>query len=147
MRQRKQAAEGWGQWLSELRDWDWFYTVTFREELHAKPRMVGEVKKWLGTVEKLSSAKVSWVLAEEWGSQNGRFHVHGLVSGVHKLRRRWFWGEAFRRFGRTDIQACQRSRCAAFYTAKYASKALGNIWLGGNGLDTTGSGVTELKLQ
>jgi len=74
---------------------------------------------------------IKWLVAEDFGKVGGRFHCHGLASGVGHLNRRFWWSEAFRRFGRTQIEPFDPKRGAAFYAAKYASKALGEIHFGG----------------
>ena len=74
---------------------------------------------------------MGWVIAEEFGALGGRWHCHGLVSGVSGLSRKFWWAEAHRRFGRTRIEPFDAERAGAFYAAKYAAKALGKIHFGG----------------
>jgi hypothetical protein len=74
---------------------------------------------------------IAWMVAEEFGRTNGRFHCHGLASEVKHLSRRFWWAEAFRLFGRTEIKPFDPERGAAFYAAKYAAKQLGAIHFGG----------------
>src|SRR5215469_14141333 len=74
---------------------------------------------------------IGWMIAEEFGRLGGRFHCHALVVGVSGLRRDFWWLEAFRRFGRTRIEAFDRDRGAVFYAAKYAAKELGALHFGG----------------
>ncbi len=52
----------------------------------------------------VSSGAIFWVIAEEFGSAGGRWHVHLLIRGVEYLRRRKWWRRAFVRFGRTRIE-------------------------------------------
>lgn len=131
--QRREAANGYGDWLAEIRPWSWFCTITFREEKRASPATVPKVMDWLRTVEKLSPHLVSWVLSEEWGNIGGRFHCHALVSHVNEVNRRFAWSIAFERFGRTKIEVPNLAAVAAHYAAKYATKSEGAIWLGGKG--------------
>lgn len=51
-----------------------------------------------------ATAAIGWVIAEEFGRLGGRWHVHLLIKGVHKLRRKKWWRRAFFRFGRTRIE-------------------------------------------
>jgi hypothetical protein len=74
---------------------------------------------------------IAWMVAEEFGRINRRFHCHGLAGGVKHLSRRFWWAEAFRLFGRTEIKPFDPGRGAAFYAAKYAAKQLGAIHFGG----------------
>lgn len=143
VRARCVAAEGWAEWLCELKTWEWFVTVTFRDEVRDRPRTVEDVKAWMRDGTAFSTGSPSWVLSEEWGAATGRFHMHGLVAGVRGLSHRFMWLEGFRRFGRTRIETCRKGQAVAHYAAKYATKQLGNIWLGGSierGIDS----VTQL---
>lgn len=93
---------------------------------------MAQIGEWLADVEALAGeGQVGWVVAEEFGRAGGRWHAHGMVSGVDALHRRFWWAEAFRRFGRTRIEPFDLERGAAFYAAKYAAKQLGKIHFGG----------------
>lgn len=90
------------------------------------------IAEWLADIQALAGASaVGWVIAEEFGALGGRWHAHGLVSGVARLERKFWWQEAFRRFGRTRIEPFNPDRAGAFYAAKYTAKALGTIHFGG----------------
>ena len=52
----------------------------------------------------VATAAIGWVVAEEFGRLGGRWHVHLLVKGVLKLRRKKWWKRAFVRFGRSRIE-------------------------------------------
>lgn len=90
------------------------------------------IGEFLADIEAAAGTPVGWVIAEEFGRLGGRWHAHGLVSGVSRLSREFWWREAFRRFGRTRIEPFDPKRAACFYAAKYAAKALGEIHVGGN---------------
>ncbi|HVB86420.1 MAG TPA: hypothetical protein VNK23_07135, partial [Candidatus Dormibacteraeota bacterium] len=90
------------------------------------------ITEWLADIQAhAGAAEVGWVIAEEFGALGGRWHAHGLVCGVSPLDRRFWWAEAFRRFGRTRIEPFDSARAGAFYASKYAAKALGKIHFGG----------------
>jgi hypothetical protein len=90
------------------------------------------IEEWLADMRaQAGAADVGWVIAEEFGGLGGRWHAHGLISGVSRLERKFWWREAFRRFGRTRIEPFDPERAGAFYAAKYAAKALGKIHFGG----------------
>src|SRR5262249_10368694 len=55
-------------------------------------------------ISKVSTAAIGWVIAEELGRAGGRWHVHILINGVQKLRRKRWWRRAFVRFGRSRIE-------------------------------------------
>ena len=90
------------------------------------------ITEWLADIQAHAGAsEVGWVIAEEFGALGGRWHAHGLVSGVSRLERQFWWREAFRRFGRSRIEPFNPERAGALYAAKYAAKALGKIHFGG----------------
>ncbi|MGC9995683.1 MAG: hypothetical protein ABSE79_10200 [Terriglobia bacterium] len=90
-----------------------------------------ELSTYFDDIQQEAGMPIQWMLAEEFGKAGGRFHCHGAVGGVKRLNRRFWWAEAFRRFGRTRIEPFDPERGAAFYAAKYAAKQLGAIHFGG----------------
>ncbi len=92
---------------------------------------VARINSWLADMGVMARRPIGWVLAEEFGRIGGRWHCHILISEVSHLSRRYWWTEAFRRFGYTRIDVFDPARGAAFYAAKYASNAVGNIHFGG----------------
>ncbi len=128
---RRALAEAFGEFVAGLAAWEWFVTVTFRNEVTNQGRVVLEIKSWLAEIEKMAGQSFAFVLAEEFGALGGRFHCHLLIAGVADVRRDFWWREAFRRFGRTRIEPCQQARAAACYAAKYETRSLGNLHFGG----------------
>lgn len=55
-------------------------------------------------VRSVATAAIGWVIAEEFGRVGGRWHVHLLVRGAQRLRRKRWWKHAFVRFGRSRIE-------------------------------------------
>jgi hypothetical protein len=128
--QRAAMPMAYGDFIAGLAPWDWWVTITFRSE--AVPDLATtRIGEYLAHIQKSTGKPVGWVLAEEFGSWGGRFHCHLLITGVRRLPRRFWWHEAFRRFGRSEIRPFNPARAAAFYTAKYAAKALGQLHFGG----------------
>ena len=82
-------------------------------------------------VEKQAGEPIGWMIAEEFGRMGGRWHCHGLVTGVSHLDRRVILLRAKRDFGYTRIERFDPRRGAAFYSAKYAGRLPGNIHFGG----------------
>ncbi len=56
-------------------------------------------------IHRLATRTIGWVIAEEFGRAGGRWHVHLLVRGAQKIRRKKWWRRAFIRFGRSRIEA------------------------------------------
>lgn len=127
---RAMLPRAYGDFIAGLAAWDWFVTITFRNEI-ASDLAIERIKEYLADIQRSTGKPVGWVLAEEFGSWGGRFHCHLLITGVARLYRHFWWSEAFRRFGRSEIRPFNPERAAAFYTAKYAAKALGQLHFGG----------------
>src|SRR5579872_3736283 len=123
----------WGEFLAGLAPWSWFVTITFKNHAYkgaapARDFALSRTYGWLADLQGAAGGlQIGWVLAEEFGRLGGRWHCHLLICGVSHLHRRFWWSEAFRRFGITRIEPFNHKRGAAFYTAKYAAKALGEI--------------------
>ena len=133
-RRRQQTAmlpEAYGEFISTLAGWDWFVTITFRE-ITVRDLAVARIEEWLADIQGAVGGKqIGWLLAEEFGRVGGRYHCHLLVTGVVNQTRKFWWREAFRQFGRSEIRPFDREQAAAFYAAKYAAKQLGFIHFGG----------------
>lgn len=130
-RERRKMPQAFGEFITNLTPWDWWVTITFRNEVKSPEAGVSSVKEWLALVEIMAGNRIGYVIAEEFGGWGGRFHCHLLVSGVRSLQRKFWWGEAFRRFGRTRIEPFDPEQAAAYYAAKYAAKQLGRLHFGG----------------
>ena len=125
--------DAFGNFLAGLAPWSWFVNpVTFRGDAPCSDFAMKRIGEWLADLQAFAGgSQVGWVIAEEFGALGGRWHCHGLICGVSHLNRRFWWAEAFRRFGRTTIEPFDPERAGTFYAAKYAAKALGKIHFGG----------------
>jgi hypothetical protein len=94
--------------------------------------ILSEVRLFMELLEASVGAPIGYIIAEEIGELNGRWHLHLLISGVSAdIRRSIWWSAAFQIWGRTRIDAYDPQKAAAFYAAKYAAKQLGAIHLCG----------------
>ena len=146
-RQRRELPRAFGEFLAGLAAWDWFMNpISFRDDGSNAPPVPGaalaRIKEYFRLIQRGASKPVGWVIAEEFGRLGGRYHCHALLTGVADLYRKFWWAEAFRRFGRTLIEPFDRERAAAFYAAKYEAKQLGGLHFGG-----TLSGVVLSDLE
>jgi hypothetical protein len=133
-----------GDFLVGLALWSWFFHPTFRGDAPCSDAAMKGIGEWLADLQAFAGgSRVGWVIAEEFGPLGGRWHCHGLLCGVSHLSRRFWWAEAFRRFGRTTIEPFDPARGGAFYAAKYAAKALGKIHFGGTLADVELSRVVR----
>jgi len=135
-RRRREVADSFGYFLADLAEWDWFMNpISFRDDGPDGPPVpdaaLSRIREYFGLVQRGASKPIGWVVAEEFGRLGGRYHCHALVTGVSDLWRKFWWAEAFRRFGRTLIDPFDRERAAAFYAAKYEAKQLGGLHFGG----------------
>src|SRR5437764_4559173 len=102
--QRAALPEAYGEFISTLALWDWFVTLTFREAI-VRDLAVTRIEAWLADIQAAVGGKqIGWLLAEEFGRMGGRYHCHLLVTGVEGQTRKFWWSEAFRRFGRSEIR-------------------------------------------
>ena len=135
-RQRRELPRAFGEFMADLADWDWFINpISFRDDGPKGPPppdlALARIREYFERIQRAASKPVGWVTGEEFGKLGGRYHCHGLVTGVADQHRKFWWAEAFRRFGRTRIEPFDRDRGAAFYAAKYAAKQLGGLHFGG----------------
>lgn len=130
-RNRRISARAYGEWIARLASWDWFINpFSFRVE-PVPDAAIAQIEEFFGLVQREAAQPIGWMIAEEFGRLGGRFHCHALVAGVGGLQRKFWWREAFRRFGRTRIEPFDRERGAAFYASKYATKERGKLHFGG----------------
>lgn len=111
-----------------------FDRSSLRSSLFGNPPrdlVLRRITEWLSELEENAGRRIGWMLAEEFGRTGGRWHCHGLVTGVAHLRRDDAWRELFSRFGRARIEPFDPFKGGAFYAAKYAAKQLGYIHFGG----------------
>lgn len=131
-RLRAALPKAFGDFIAGLAPWSWFVTLTFKGDPPASDPALKAILEWLADLQAAAGGRpIGWTIAEEFGCVGGRWHCHLLISGVSHLRRRFWWAEAFRRFGRSEISPFDPKQAAAFYAAKYAAKALGAIHFGG----------------
>jgi Phage integrase family len=92
----------------KARGLDWFVTITFRDIL-PRDLAIARIEEWLADIQAgVGGKQIGWILAEEFGRIGGRYHCHMLVTGVGRERRKFWWSEAFRRFGRSEIRPFDR---------------------------------------
>lgn len=136
-RRHRELANAYGHFIAELAPWDWFVNpFSFRDEAPSGGPPVADlalsrIAEYLMLVQKNAGKPIGWMIAEEFGRLGGRWHCHALIAGVKPLSRKFWWREAYRRFGRTRIEPFDPARGAAFYAAKYAAKQVGKLHWGG----------------
>lgn len=129
--------QAWGQWLSELFQWDWFVTMTFRDppvdtpwRLWTKPGWAYAKRAWRGFVQAAQPAlgQLAWVRCFEIQRDRGVVHIHALVGNVDPSVRRmdmvdWAW----ERYGISRVLEYDPGQGAGYYLSKYLAKDLADI--------------------
>lgn len=126
----RQLAEAWGEFLSGY-PWDWFLTLTFREPV-VSFRAHRLFERFAKDLEKAAGIPIAWFRADEFGPRGGRLHLHALILNVGHLRRLSWMDEWNRRAGYARILPFDPSKGAAYYCAKYVTKAFGDWDLSDN---------------
>ena len=135
-RQRREMPRAFGRFLADLAPWDWWFNpISFRDDGPSGPPVqavaLARIIEYLLLLQRAASKPIGWVIGEEFGGLGWRYHCHVLVSGVGDLYRKFWWAEAFRRFGITLLVPFDCERAAAFYQAKYEAKRFGGLHFGG----------------
>jgi hypothetical protein len=127
---KRQLAEAWGQFLSEF-DWDWFVTLTFRDEIKSFSAH-RYFERFARDIEKQAAQPIFWFRADEEGSRLGRFHIHALFGNVAHLRRLYWMDVWSERAGYARILEFQKMKGGAYYCAKYVTKELSDWEMSSN---------------
>ncbi len=142
--QKQALHEAWAGWLAELRPWDWFVTLTFREPTEQQ-KETGYTRRGIAYCEKAIrhfEAEVGlrrhdpppWGVEGVWARephQSGSPHLHGLVMAGDARRMDlvdWGW----EKMGITRVEPV-RELGAFYYVTKYILKDQlnqgKNLWL------------------
>lgn len=118
---RKELSQAWGLFLSQFH-WDWFVTLTFRDP-QPSFRANHLFQRYCRDLERAAGLRVAWFMVFEYGSRMGRLHIHALMLNVAHLNR-WKWMKEWEQVaGYARILPFNRGEGAAFYCAKYVTKA------------------------
>ena len=122
-------AEEVGAWLDGISPWTFWCTFTFRY-----PPSLPAVRRSMSRFDEEISPSLMF-----WGSESGactaRNHVHALLYfddnrismpllGAVPVSAHGLWSIAFKRFGRSHVDAFDRKLGASHYVSKYVSKRL-----------------------
>lgn len=126
--------QAWGTWLSDLSEWDWFVTLTFRDPEGqgewTKPGWATAKKAWREFTEAAQPAlgELEWVRMFEMQKWRGVPHIHALVGKCDEtVRRMELVDWAYERFGITRVEKYDSNKGASFYLCKYVTKSLADI--------------------
>ena len=130
-----------GEWLTGLGrawPWDWFATFSFSDRTVSPDGAHYFVRRYLGWIENEGLAVPFAFRADEYGPQNGRFHIHALIGNVSHLQHYCgahlppgVWGKHccwLHRWpcGIARILPYEPAKGAEFYLTKYVTKRLGD---------------------
>ena len=131
-----------GDFIADWLEWAWFVTITFACSIGRDHAFV-LLLRFLLDLELAAKDAIGWVLVEDFGPENGAYHVHGLIAGVSHLRRNEWWNEMHTRFGRSEIRKYDDGRGARYYIAGRAIEVdAGVVHLGGRLLE--GRNITQI---
>lgn len=130
-------AEAWSRWIDGAAAWNWFATLTFKEDVSVE-RAEKLARRWLARLAEAtrqksqSDPKLQSVTAIEWTCQ-GRVHIHIVIEaqgldGHRRLRWQHRWEELDRVCGMARVFPA--SEAASAYLGKYLGKG-GVITLSG----------------
>lgn len=113
-----------GDWLNGY-PWNAWCTLTFRAGNFSADAATRAVNLWLDYIRTTGSPAVTYYVGHEVGGLGGRLHLHGLIGNLADYTSRtalWSWW--FKRFGRAQVLRYDAERGAAWYVAKYVTKAV-----------------------
>lgn len=109
----------YGDWIEELAEWDYWTTLTFRDEFSiSSARRAGE------HFMKAVNPSTAWWAIEN-GTIGGRTHIHSLMAFGHdRPDASHIWHRWYKRHGRAEVDRFDKKRGAAHYVGKYVTKEL-----------------------
>jgi hypothetical protein len=133
----EQLRDGWVELLGR-KPWEWFVTLTFREDRVHEERAEKSFRYWVAQVNNAAFGRrwrrqgkgVLWARATEW-QRRGSVHFHALVAGgVGHVKRLALMKEWEDIAGWARIRPVRRQDLVAKYVTKYVAKG-GDIEVGG----------------
>lgn len=119
--------EAWGTWLSELWDWEWFVTLTFRNPSMGRGAANKIWRTWVREMEKSSGKAPGFFRVSERTPYRYAPHYHALMLNVDGLRRlKWLdrWVELA---GWARVLPYYPTNGAAYYVSKYIAKDISEM--------------------
>ena len=125
--------------MSSLADWEWFVTMTLRDPPPNsrgwdRPGWASAKRAWreLVSAARPPLGELAWVRMFEIQKDRSVPHIHALVGNCDPSVRRmdlvdWAW----HRWGMTRVLEYNAELGASFYLAKYVTKDVADIELGG----------------
>lgn len=120
---RSELVEGYGRYLGDLCEWEWFFSLTFREPVGewGAERRFGD---WFKFLRRRIGHRPEFVRVTEY-QQRGVPHFHGFMVGTDNYRRlsaKDIWYRLGNGYSR--VMPYEKERGGSFYLAKYISKDL-----------------------
>lgn len=118
--------KAWGDWLSETWDWEWYATLTFRDDVGTK-RAGSLWRMWVRQLTAETRKDVQWVRCEELQPDRGIPHYHSLLLNLKHVRRLKWLDRWVSIGGWARIYQYNPNKGAAYYLCKYVTKELGKV--------------------
>lgn len=130
----KELHQAWGDWLSRVKKWEWFVTLTLKNpegvSTWTKPGFATAKRAWGEFTARAMPAlgELTWVRFFELQRDRGVPHVHALVADCDpSVRRMDLVDWAYHRWGITRVLPYNHELGAAFYLGKYITKDVADI--------------------
>lgn len=127
----------WGDWLSETWEWEWFVTLTFRDDRVGRGKANAFWRRWVSGMEKSSQKAPGFVRVTEYQRYRGIPHYHALMLNVDGLRRLTWLDRWVGLAGWARVLPYDRRNGASYYISKYISKDMGEMLFSDNIQDLT----------
>jgi len=137
--------QAWGDWLSETWDWQWFVTLTFRDESVGRGRANSLWKRWVGAMEKAAQKAPGFVRVTEYQRYRGVPHYHALMLNVDGLRRLSWLDRWVELAGWARVLPYYPENGASYYISKYISKDIAEMSFSDNIQDFRKSAIRSCQ--
>ncbi len=118
--------QAWGDWLSENWNWEWYATLTFRDNVGVV-RANSLWQMWYKQLITATRRDVQYVRFTEWQRNRGIPHYHVLMLNLKHVRRLTWLDRWVDLAGWARIHKYNPNKGAAYYLTKYITKQTGEV--------------------
>lgn len=119
--------QAWGNWLHYTWAWEWFVTLTFRQDEVGTGRANALWSKWLKQLVKETGNDVQFVRVTEYQRYRGIPHYHALMLNLKHVRRLKWLDRWVALAGWARVLPYEPKRGASYYLSKYVIKDTGEV--------------------
>lgn len=122
----------WGDWLSTNWQWEWFVTLTFRDNSVGRGKADSLWRRWVAEIEKSAQTAPAFVRVTEYQRYRGVPHYHALMMNVEGLRRLKWLDRWVSLAGWARVLPYDYRNGASYYISKYIAKDIAEVHLSEN---------------